>query len=123
VPHLFICDEILKGLLVVGDSTPSDVQVQIAARVLRMIRRLQEERNIGILYISKEPRELRLAADSLSVAEGSLGLAAEVLDASQHPAAAKYFSNCHGPCDQLAEFYKNLAGDADLAGPWLPPKT
>jgi len=118
-PKVLVCDELLGGL---------DAWRQ--PRVLHMLRRLKEEAGTAILYIGTELHQLRLIADSIGfLHKGKVceyGPAEEVLDFARHPATKDYIQSYKGLPGgrvlggKLAESYAGLAGDADLAGPWLP---
>lgn len=119
-PAVMLCDELLGGL---------DAYRQ--PRVLRMLRRLQQERGTAVLYITTELHQLRLMADSLGfLSDGKiveLGPCEDVFDFPKHPIVKEYLSlyrglpGCQRIGGKLAENYTALEGDGALAGPWLPP--
>lgn len=118
-PEVLICDEALGGL---------DAFRQ--PRVLHMLRRMKEDMNVAMLYITTELHQQRVIADSLGfVTNGricELGPMEDVLDFPKHPTVKEYIGNyrglpgCHHIGGKLAENYSNLAGDEALAADWLP---
>ncbi|CAE7387630.1 tmp1 [Symbiodinium natans] len=115
---VLICDELLGGL---------DYLRQ--PRVLRMLKRLQKELNISVLYISTELHQLHIVADDFAfLHEGSIcefGPAEEVMEFPKHPATKDYllqFKSLPGGQrlgGKLAEAYDKLSEDADLNADWL----
>jgi len=116
--------------VIVGDELLGGLDAFRQPRVLHMLRRMKEEAGTAILYIGTELHQLRLVADSLGFMSGGkiceLGPAEEVMDFPKHPATKDYISMFRGLPGgrvlggKLAESYTALAGDPDLAGPWLP---
>jgi len=120
-PDVMLCDELLGGL---------DAFRQ--PRVLHMLRRLKNEANMAVLYISCELNQLRLVADSFAFLESGRivehGALMDVLDDPRHPATKEYVGQyrsmpgCSKIGGKLAEAYMGLEADAALAADWLPPK-
>lgn len=117
-PVVLLCDELLGGL---------DYLRQ--PRVLRMLKRLQRERSISVLYISTELHQLHLVADDFAfLHDGAVcefGPAEEVMEFPKHPATKDYllqFKSLPGGQrlgGKLAEAYEKLSEDADLNADWL----
>ncbi|CAK0874757.1 unnamed protein product [Prorocentrum cordatum] len=118
-PDVLICDELLGGL---------DAFRQ--PRVLHMLKRLQREAGVAVLYISTELHQQRMVADSIAFMSGGRiaehGSLDEVFDFPRHPGAKEYLSNYRGlpGCQKiggkLGENFVALEGDEALSAPWLP---
>jgi len=116
--------------VIVGDELLGGLDAFRQPRVLHMLRRMKEEMGTAILYLGTELHQLRLVADSLGFMSGGkiceLGPTEEVMDFPRHPATKEYISVFRGLPGgrvlggKLAESYTAMAGDPDLAGPWLP---
>ena len=114
---LLVCDEVLGGLDAIRQP-----------RVLRMLKQLQTELKIGILYITTELHQIFILADDLAFLQDGviceLGPAADVLNLPKHPATKDYVSQFRGlPGGQhfggkLAESYEKLSKDEALSM-WL----
>ncbi|MEJ1180450.1 MULTISPECIES: ABC transporter ATP-binding protein [unclassified Pseudarthrobacter] len=85
-PEVLICDEVTSAL---------DVSVQ--ASIIDMLRRLQRERGLAIVFITHNIGVVRSIADQvLVVADGEVveqGSAAEVLDHPQHPYSVRLLAD------------------------------
>jgi ABC-type glutathione transport system ATPase component len=116
--------------VIVGDELLGGLDAFRQPRVLHMLRRMKEEAGTAILYIGTELHQLRLVSDSLGfMSEGKIcefGPAEEVMEFPKHPETKEYVNVFKGLPGgrvlggKLAESYTALAGDPDLAGPWLP---
>ncbi|CAK9064681.1 Methionine import ATP-binding protein MetN 1 [Durusdinium trenchii] len=118
-PHrvLLVCDEVLGGLDAIRQP-----------RVLRMLKQLQVELKVGMLYITTELHQIHILADDLAFLQDGiiceLGPAADVLNLPKHPATKDYVSQFRGlPGGQhfggkLAESYEKLSSDVPLSR-WL----
>lgn len=118
-PQVLLLDEVLGGL---------DIERQ--PRVLHMLKRLQRERNVAILYNATELHQLRVVADSIAyVHEGEVveyGSADDVLDRPSHPKTKGYVSDyrtlpkCEHLGGYLAQSYGVVQYDQALLADWLP---
>merc|ERR1712232_1547156 len=104
------------------------------SRVLRMLRRMKQDCNQGILFISSDMQQLSLVSDSLGMlGEGKLcelGPAEEVLFTPRHPFTKDVISSSDiknmmdsgivQGSGSLREFYNDLLKDSALGNMWLP---
>mmetsp|Transcript_6753 Transcript_6753/g.16914 ORF Transcript_6753/g.16914 Transcript_6753/m.16914 type:complete len:599 (-) Transcript_6753:70-1866(-) len=121
-PEVLIIDGALEGL-----------HVDNQARILRMLKRLKQECKTSILCMSSDLEQVCYLADSLAVLspEGSLcekGPSLEVLETPRHETTQAIIAallersgekEVGGP---IQAHCKELLGNADLDGPWIPPK-
>jgi len=118
-PDVLVCDELLGGLDAIRQP-----------RVLHMLRRMKEEMHTSILYITTELSQLKLICDDIGYLSGGvmseLGPADDVLDCPKHPDCKEYVNSyrslpgCQIIGGKLAQNFTEIAGDADIAGKWLP---
>jgi len=118
-PSVLVCDELLGGLDAIRQP-----------RVLHMLRRMKEEMHTSILYITTELSQLKLICDDIGYLSGGvmseLGPADDVLDCPKHPDCKEYVNSyrslpgCQIIGGKLAQNFTEIAGDADIAGKWLP---
>jgi ABC-type dipeptide/oligopeptide/nickel transport system ATPase component len=75
--------------LMVADEPTSDLDTVSQAQILRLLRRLRDEKNIGILLISHDMGVIASICDRVGVMQGGhlveLGLTRDVLRDPQHP--------------------------------------
>lgn len=121
--RVLICDDALR-----------DMDVAAQSRVLRMMRRMKQDLNQSLLYISSDMQQLSLVSDGLGMLDDGklleMGPAEEVLFNPRHPKMQELISssNVKDMMDSglvqgsgsLQEFYNDLLKDSAMGAMWLP---
>jgi len=120
-PEVIVCDGALEGL---------DVDCQ--ARLLRMFKRMKQECKTSILCMSSDLEQVCCVADSLALLSSAgvlceKGPTQELLQTPRHEetsaaiAAVLQRTGKQTVGGAIQARYKELLGNADLDGSWIPP--
>lgn len=113
-PRLLICDEAVSAL---------DVSVQ--ALILTLLRELQAEMGLGIVFISHDLGVVNAIAHDMAVLYlgqvMEIGASAEVLRAPRHPYSARLLSAVLEPADAAARVDAASDDVGELPSPLYPP--
>jgi len=88
---------ILRPSLIIADEPVSALDVSIQAQILNLIKRLQQESKIALLFISHDLSVVRHISDRIAIMhQGSIvetGTKSSIFDAAQHPYTKKLLAS------------------------------
>jgi len=124
---------VVKSKVTIVDDALRDLEPASQSRMLRMIKRMKQDCNASILFLSSDMQILTLICDSLGmILDGQLielGPTDEVLVRPRHPDMAEAIAKSNikdgqsaivKGCGSTAEFFNDLLQDSALGAMWLP---